>query len=154
MSHQNSVRQTPWRSVRKALVCVRRWRDLDPERPHALPADTFMSPPLLPNGVTLLKAGGGAVSEKMQLSVPVPPTTAHFTAHIKRQKKRGVLGTCHPRHRRKKKKDRRVPLALGQTIVLCLYYLWAVLDFQRTAVDMKQLINTQSERSFFIRARR
>lgn len=55
---------------------------------------------------------------------------------------------------KEKKKDRRVPLALGQTIVLCLYYLWAVLDFQRTAVDMKQLINTQSERSFFIRARR
>lgn len=55
---------------------------------------------------------------------------------------------------KKKKKDRRVLLALGQTIVLCLYYLWAVLDFQRTAVDMKQLINTQSERSFFIRARR
>lgn len=76
------------------------------------------------------------------------PTTAHFTAHIKRQKNRGAVGTRHPRHARKKK-DRRVPLALGQTIVLCLYYLWAVLDFQRTAVDMKQLINTRSKAKLF-----
>lgn len=38
-----------------------------------------------------------------------------------------------------------VPLALGQTNVLSLYYLWAALDILRTAVDMKQLINAQSK---------
>lgn len=35
-------------------------------------------------------------------------------------------------------------LAVGQTNVLFLYYLWAALDTLTTAVDMKQLIKTQS----------
>lgn len=39
-------------------------------------------------------------------------------------------------------------LALGQTNVLRIYYLWAALHFQRTAVDLKQLINTQSKQAF------
>lgn len=102
MSHQNSVRQTPWRSVRNALICVRRWRDLDPERSRASCrlCRHVQSPPLLPNGVTLLRAGG-AVSEKCSY-LSLSPTTAHFTAHIKRQKNPGVRGTRHPRHQRKK----------------------------------------------------
>ena len=39
-------------------------------------------------------------------------------------------------------------LAPGQTNVLRIYYLWEALYFQGTAVDLKQLINTQH--SFFI----
>lgn len=39
-------------------------------------------------------------------------------------------------------------LAPGQTNALRIYYLWAALNFQRTAVDLKQLINTQSQQAF------
>lgn len=52
------------------------------------------SPPLPPNGVTLLKAGGGAVSEQMQLSVPVPPNNgAFYSAHQKAEKARSARHT-------------------------------------------------------------
>ncbi len=39
-------------------------------------------------------------------------------------------------------------LAPFQTNAPRIYYLWAVLYFQRTAVDLKQLINTQSQQAF------
>lgn len=71
------------------------------------------------------------------------PTAVRFIAQIKRLKNLGVLGTRCPRH--KGQKGTHVPLALGQTNVPSLYYLWAALDILRTAVDMKQLINTQSK---------
>lgn len=41
-------------------------------------------------------------------------------------------------------------LAPSQTNALHLYYLWAALCSQRTAVDMKQLINTQSKQAFHL----
>lgn len=47
-----------------------------------------------------------------------------------------------------KKKGACTLLAPGQTNVLRIYYLWALLYFQRTAVDLKQLINTQSKHAF------
>lgn len=61
---------------------------------------------------------------------------------------KGIKMENYLAHAIRKKKGRHVPLARGQTIVPCLYYLWAVLDFQRTAVDMKQLINTQRKPAF------
>lgn len=81
----------------------------------------------------------------MQLSVPVPNNRAFYSAHQKAEKWRTPW---HTPSTLAKKKGTHVPLALGQTIVPRLYYLWVVLGFQRTAVDMKQLINTQSERAF------
>lgn len=39
-------------------------------------------------------------------------------------------------------------LAPGQTNALRIYYLGAALHFQRTAVDLKQLINTQRQQAF------
>lgn len=61
---------------------------------------------------------------------------------------KGIKMENYLAHAIQKKKGRHVPLAPGQTIVLGLYYLWAVQDFQRTAVDMKQLINTQGKQAF------
>lgn len=39
-------------------------------------------------------------------------------------------------------------LASGQTNVLHIYHLWEALYFQGTAVDLKQLINTQRQQAF------
>lgn len=69
---------------------------------------------------------------------PPSPSAVCFMTQIKRLKNLAVLGTRCPRHTGQK--GRHVPLALGQTNVPCLYYLWAALDILRTAVDMKQLI--------------
>lgn len=84
---------------------------------------------------------------KMQLSVPVPKNLHFMVNKIKRCKIKKTL--AHTYHTTKgKKKGARMLLALGQTNVLRIYYLWAALHFQRTAVDLKQLINTQSKQAF------
>lgn len=43
-----------------------------------------------------------------------------------------------------------MPLAGCQTNALRIYYLLAALDFQRTAVDWKQLINTKESQLFHL----
>ncbi len=78
----------------------------------------------------------------MQLSVPVP-RDLHFIAQIKRYKTKEAF-THIPHY----KKRAHMLLAPGQTNALRIYYLWAALYFQRTAVDLKQLINTQSQQAF------
>lgn len=54
------------------------------------------------------------------------------------------LNACIPHY----KKRAHMLLALSQANALRIYYLRAALYFQRTAVDLKQLINTQSQQAF------
>lgn len=51
-------------------------------------------------------------------------------------------------HTSLQKKRAHMLLAHSQTNALRIYSLWAALYFQRTAVDLKQLINTQSQQAF------
>lgn len=51
-------------------------------------------------------------------------------------------------HAKPQKKRAHILLASSQANALRIYYLRAALYFQRTAVDLKQLINTQSQQAF------